>query len=194
MPSTKYMEMYKGYWPKASELIYDLISRNVKPDDKICEVGFASGHLLVNLALEGFSVSGYEVRNDVYEKTYNKFQSNGIVANLYNKDVMDATEKYDLLYSTGLLQCLTDTEREKMISKFAGMTEKLIIVVPHILQDRGDDAEAEVGVAGCREYQTSSIESMLRSSFEQVHCGKWSRKEMELSDEFRYYICGKKRK
>lgn len=137
MPSTKYMEMYAAYWPKASELIYDLIRRNVKPNDKICEVGFASGHLLVNFALEGFSVSGYEVRTNVYEKTCNKFQSNGITVNLYNEDVMDATEKYDLLYSTGLLQCLTDTERKKMIAKFVGMTEKLIIVVPHILQDRG---------------------------------------------------------
>ncbi len=189
MPSTRYMEMYAGYWPKASELIYNLIRKNVKPGDKICEVGFASGHLLVNFALEGYSVSGYEIRADVYEKTRNKFQNNGIVANLYKKDVMEAEEAYDLLYSTGLLQCLPDEKRKQMILKFAGMTRKLIIVVPDIQHDRGDDTETEVGVAGCKEYRTSSIESLLKDCFGQVHCGKWSKKELGLPDEFRYYIC-----
>ena len=69
MPSEKYMELYRNYWPIASQKIYNLVESHIEKNDTVLEIGFASGHILANLSLAGYNITGIEIRKDIYEKT-----------------------------------------------------------------------------------------------------------------------------
>lgn len=189
MPSEKYMQMYKGYWPSASQHIFDLLKANIKESDCICEVGVASGHIMINLLLEGYDVVGYENRKEECEKTKRRFEENGIKGNIINEDIMNVQEKYDILYSTGLLQCFDKKNRSVVIGKFASLASKVIIVVPEIAENRYCGSEEKVGVAGCKEYQTGDLIKELEQYFKVMTHGKWESQELGIDESFLYFVC-----
>lgn len=189
MPSEKYMKLYQNFWPKASQLIYELIKKNLKEDDHLCEVGMASGHLLANFAIDGYRVSGYEIRKTEYEKTKSRFELAEIRANIYHEDIMNVEEKFNVIYTTGLLQCLKPEMREQMIEKLSRLAHKVIIVVPKILEDRNCSSVQEVGVAGCCEYETLSLAYVLTKYFQYIRLGSWDAEFLGLKDSFQYFIC-----
>lgn len=189
MPNKKYMSAYGGYWPKASQCIYELIKKNIIVTDEICEAGCASGHIMANLIADGYHVTGYEIRNDECIKTRRKFKEMEICGNIIHKDIMDVDSRYDVLYTTGLLQCFKDSEREEVIRKFSEIAEKIIIVVPDIKCDRCYDSGQKTGVAGCAEYEVSHLKEQLKLYFEEVENGFFNAASMELKDDFLWFIC-----
>lgn len=186
-----YKIAYRGYWPCASQKIYELIKTNVQRTDCICEAGCASGHIMANLALEGYNVSGYEIRTEAYEKAKNKFLEYKIPAKIYRKNILDVNHRFDMLYSIGLLQCLEPFSRRKMIRKMSELSDKIIIVVPQILERRNQYSTEKVGVAGCTEFDTKDLYNQLNESFKKIRSGVWSREELELDDIFEWFVCEK---
>lgn len=189
MPSEQYMEIYHNYWPKASQKIYGFLMDNISLEDKIYEVGVGSGHLLFNLLENGYKASGCEIRKEQYEKTYKKLKAAGFNHSIFCEDVMVVTDKVDVVYSTGLLQCFCGEKRIQIIQKIASLADRALIVVPEIVEDRNVGDLELVGVAGCAEYCTKGLEYELRKSFDCVQMGKWYSEELELEDDFCFYVC-----
>lgn len=185
----KYKEIYGNYWPKASQKISDLIIKYAGIKDQICEVGAASGHIMAYLTLRGYQITGYEIRQKVCLDTNEKFETHGINTRIINDDIMNIDTKYDVLYTTGLLQCLDEKARIQMIEKFSKLSPVVIVVVPEIIKNRNDYSGIEVGVSGCCEYQTDSLGKELNCFFKNIIYGFWSAKELELADNFLWFVC-----
>lgn len=189
MPTKEYFELYNNYWPKASELILELLLQHIAPKDTILEIGAGSGHILFQLLSKGYLAEGCEIREEQFLKTQNLLKKMNYENALFCKDIMTVEKKYDLIYTTGLLQCLTSENRHHFISKISSLSPKAIIVIPEILTDRNNLSKKQVGVAGCSEYITSSIAYELSKFFDFIKIGFWPKELLNLDDNFQYFIC-----
>ena len=196
-PPRAYMSMYKGFWPIASERIYQLVINNIDSNtDSICEIGFASGHLIAMLALRynatksrPYKLYGVEIRKEAYEETKAKFRSAGIEATLFHGDAMNLFGHCSIIYSTGLLQCLRNKERSNLIKHMADIADKAIFIVPRINENRNLSSSQKVGIAGCNEYATNQLLDQLIKCFHIVTYAHWSKKDLGLDDDFLVFVC-----
>lgn len=178
------------YWDAASEEIWKLLERSTKKEDKICEIGCAGGHFLFHLFREGYrNLTGIEIRSDELERTRLQFEQYGIDAELINADVLSIDQKYDVVFSTGMLQCFSEEDRGKLLEHISKMAPKVIFVVPEIVEKRNVGSSQEVAVDGCTEYNTGNFEWEMSKFFDEVRSGKMSKDTLQLKDNFLYYIC-----
>lgn len=178
------------YWDAASEEIWKLLERSTKKEDKICEIGCAGGHFLFHLFREGYrNLTGIEIRSDELERTRTQFEQYGIGAELINADVLSIDRKYDVVFSTGMLQCFSEEERRKLLEHISRMAPKVIFVVPEIVERRNVGSSQEVAVDGCTEYCTGNFEWEMSKYFDEVRSGEMSRDILKLKDNFLYYVC-----
>lgn len=189
MPNKEYLKLYNYYWPKASELIIQLLIRNIDKEQTILEVGFGSGHLLFQLLSEGYNAEGCEIREDEYEKTKKLFKQAGYERSLFCNDIMNIHKRYDVIYTTGLIQCTCGKDRKRLIQKFCLLARKVIIVIPEIVKNRNSLSKDLIGVMGCTEYVTTSIAYELNEFFDDIKVGYWTKKELGIEDNFQYFIC-----
>lgn len=186
------MEKRLFYWDAVSEEIGKILLKHLNRDMHICEIGFASGHFLEFLYYEGYlNLSGIEVRDDIYEKSMIKFREQSIEINLINKDVLETFYKYDAIYTTGLIQCFDEKNREILLNHLSQMAPIAIYTVPEINKNRNVNSMEKVAVAGCKEFSTGNIAYELSKYYVSIHVGKINKNKIGLNDNFIYYICGK---
>ena len=192
----RYVECFNSYWPKASGKIYELLASCIKKwgSSSVCEVGCASGHLLLMLETKGFGESflkltGIEIRKEICLNTLKRLAGCGSEIKLINADVLEIDDRFDVIFSTGLLQCLTDEKREEVISHIRDIASKSIFVIPHIDEIRNADSSVEIGVSGCVEYPTQCVKKQLEQYYNSVQSGIWNKEELCLKDDFLYFIC-----
>lgn len=190
MKLKKQKNKFQYYWDAASEEIWKILERNISKTDKICEIGCAGGHFLAKLYDEGYGqLSGVEIREDEIKRTQQDFEIQGISVKLINKDVLEVHEKYDVVFTTGLLQCFRETERAAMMEHLSKMAATTIIVVPEIKENRNIASQQEVAVDGCEEFSTGNFEWELSKYYSIVRSGKIDKETIGLKDNFLYFIC-----
>ena len=183
-------QKYQYYWDKASEEIWKILEKNIKKEDRICEVGCAGGHFLAKLYEEDYkNLSGVEIREDEIKRTEQDFVTQGIIVKFINKNVLDVQEKYDVVFTTGLLQCFKESARATLMQHLSKMAKKTIIVVPEICEDRNDSSEQAVAVDGCEEFITGNFEWELSKYYSVVRSGKLNKEKIGLKDNFLYFVC-----
>lgn len=184
------LEQREYYWDAASEEIWKLLERNTKKEDRICEIGCAGGHFLFHLFRKGYrNLTGIEIRSDEIERTRLQFEQYGIDAELINSDVLSIDQKYDVVFSTGMLQCFSEEDRGKLLEHISKMAPKVIFVVPEIVEKRNVGSSQKVAVDGCTEYCTGNFEWEMSKFFDEVRSGKMSKDILKLKDNFLYYVC-----
>lgn len=191
MGRKKHIELYENYWPKASEYIFELLINNIDENSRIFEVGFSSGHILYALLKNGYIVEGCEIRKEEFDLTESRLKKYGFENCLLLENVMNIKTTYDVVFTTGLIQCFWGKERQDFIIKLASLAPKVVIISPEILCDRNTGSKMDRGVSGCAEYDTSLLVWELSHVFSKVRVGKWERDLLELKDDFVYYICEK---
>lgn len=178
------------YWDAASEEIGKQLKKYFNSSMNICEVGCGGGHFLRYLNGEGFkNLTGIEVRENQCNQTKKAFEQSSINIKLINADVLTVSEKYDAIYSTGLLQCLATKKRMKIIEHLSKMSPLAIFVVPEISKTRNAGADEAVAVAGCTEYSTGNFEWELSHFYKFVRSGTMDKDKICLEDNFLYYVC-----
>lgn len=189
MPNREYLRIYNNYWPRASELIFQLLIKNINKEQTILEVGVGSGHLLYQLLSEGYNAEGCEIRVEEFEKTRKCFEQVGYEQSLFCDDIMNINKTYDVIYTTGLIQCTCGEGRKRLLQKLYSLARKVIIVIPEILEDRNLLSKELIGVIGCSEYVTTSMAYELYEFFDDVKVGHWNSEELEIEESFQYFIC-----
>jgi len=178
------------YWDQTSECVGGVLTSHLSPEMNICEIGFAGGHFLEWLEKLGYKhLTGIEIREDQYHKTKQKFQNQGLNIHLILGDILDLNDHFDAIYSTGLLQCLDQTSREKLLIHLSELADVAVFTVPEIQNNRNIDSDVAVGVAGCKEYSTGNIPYELSQVYGSVRVGRLDKSKLKNEDTYLYYIC-----
>ena len=187
--SEKYFKTYGNMWYKVDNNIKTLIISHTKENDKLLEVGFGSGHYLASISEENRVMTGVEIRKEAYNDTKIKLSTFYSDIELIEGDVLLVSGKYDLVYSTGLLQCINPNDRRRLLKHLAGLSDKAIFTVPRINDKRNDCSKIPVGVDGCVEYDTGDLAYELSVFYAYVEKGMWLRENISLKDDFIWFYC-----
>ena len=115
--------------------------------------------------------------------------SKNLNISLSNEDFFNITSKYDAVFSTGLIQWFSPEKRDTFISHLSKISEKAVLTVPKLENDRNLNSNQLVGVAGCKEYKTSNICYELSKHYRLVREGEFSVRNNTEEEIFLYYIC-----
>lgn len=177
------------YWDEVSQKIGEVFLQNFSKNERILEVGFSCGHFLEFLNENHYTnLFGIEIRRDQFEKTKKLFLSKNLNISLSNEDFFNITSKYDAVFSTGLIQCFSPEKRDTFISHLSKISEKAVLTVPKLENDRNLNSNQLVGVAGCKE-KTSNICYELSKHYRLVREGEFSVRNNTEEEIFLYYIC-----
>ena len=139
---------------------------------------------------EGYkNLTGIEIRTEQYETTKKEFKKNGLQISLINANVLDIENKYDALYSTGLLQSLNNTDRTNLIEHVSRLAPLAIFVVPEIIYARNLGSKIDIAVDGCEEYPTGNLLWELSHFYSNIKSGVMNKEEIALKDNFIYFVC-----
>ncbi len=178
------------YWDEVSQKIGEVFLQNFSKNERILEVGFSCGHFLEFLNENHYTnLFGIEIRRDQFEKTKKLFLSKNLNISLSNEDFFNITSKYDAVFSTGLIQWFSPEKRDTFISHLSKISEKAVLTVPKLENDRNLNSNQLVGVAGCKEYKTSNICYELSKHYRLVREGEFSVRNNTEEEIFLYYIC-----
>ena len=178
------------YWDEVSQKIGEVFLQNFSKDERILEIGFSCGHFLEFLNENHYTnLFGIEIRRDQFEKTKKLFLSKNLNISLSNEDFFNITSKYDAVFSTGLIQWFSPEKRDTFISHLSKISEKAVLTVPKLENDRNLNSNQLVGVAGCKEYKTSNICYELSKHYRLVREGEFSVRNNTEEEIFLYYIC-----
>lgn len=178
------------YWDEVSQKIGEVFLQNFSKNERILEVGFSCGNFLEFLNENHYTnLFGIEIRRDQFEKTKKLFLSKNLNISLSNEDFFNITSKYDAVFSTGLIQCFSPEKRDTFISHLSKISEKAVLTVPKLENDRNLNSNQLVGVAGCKEYKTSNICYELSKHYRLVREGEFSVRNNTEEEIFLYYIC-----
>lgn len=184
-----YKQYYGNFFPLASQKIINLLLENIQKDESILEVGCGSGHISFKMALEGYNISGIEIRKEVAEETQSKFSRANLNAAIYAGDILELNNKYDVIWNSGLLQCLPYDKRQTYLNHISKLANKAIFLVPERVQDVETTKNVSIGVAGCKEYCTNDIAYELYQFYNKVKVGRFYKEDIKLEFDFIYYIC-----
>ena len=179
------------YWDQVSEIIGRILKSNIATDKSVLEIGFSGGHFLEWLNEKGYKdLHGIEIRKKQYLETEASFERKGLKEiDLILGDVMEHNQHYDAIYSTGLIQCLNESERQAFLAHVASLSPLAIYTVPLIKSERNTGSNMDVAVAGCVEYVTENIPYELSCFYKVVRVGMIDKNLTHLEDTFKYYIC-----
>ena len=181
------------YWDDISELISLILKSHISYDMSVLEVGFGCGHFLEHMYEQGYkNLHGIEIRYKQFCETKQMFAKKNIsnVELLYG-DILKHQIKYDAIFSTGLVQCLREPDRDYFFEHIAKLTDKALFTVPQINVDRNTLSSVEIGVTGCKEFKTGNIPLELSKFFNIVRVGLIDKSLSRLKDNFVYYVCTK---
>lgn len=190
---SNYYKIFGSYWKEVDSRIVSLIKQHIEYDSKVLEVGFSGGHYIAKLTDDGYDISGIEIREEIYNETNDKFRKIYPDVNLMLGNIFDYNEKYDLIYSTGLIRCLKCKDRNEFLKHISDMAPKAVYTVPCIETERNIGSNQKVGVSGCEEYCTLNIAYELSTIYQYVETGIWGKDEIGLDDDFVWYYCNNPR-
>lgn len=179
------------YWDRVSDIIGELLKKNITPQMSILEIGFGSGHFLEWLNACGYEkLHGIEIREEQYLYTKEIFNNKGLGhIDLIYGNVLEHKNEYDAIFSTGLLQCLSQNDRENYMRHISSLADIAIFTVPKIDMDRNIGSKIDTGVAGCSEYSTGNILYELSKCYSIVRAGIIDKNRTCQEEVFLYYIC-----
>lgn len=185
----KYIRVYGTMWGEVDKKIKNLIMLHSSEKENLLEIGFGSGHYLASLFEEDRIMTGVEIRKEAFQDVQKKFELEYPEIKLLYGDALSISGKYDLIYSTGLIQCLKIDKRKELLTHLAKMSDKVIYTVPKIDEIRNSNSKKPIGVGGCEEYETGNLAYELSTLYSYVEMGIWKKDEIDLSDDFIWFYC-----
>jgi SAM-dependent methyltransferase len=192
----KRMGVYDGIynWDNVSEAFYRIIRKFIKKTDKIIELGSSTGHISYRLAKEGYNVTLLDIRKEAIKTAKQNFKKKNIKAYFICGDIFDITDKYDIAWSSGLIQCFDDPDKAKLIKKIAGITNRLILFYPDVENPnkiKGLNKKMIPGVGDAKEYDIKKIPEIIYEYFDELYYGIAGLNEVGL-DYSMYWIYARK--
>jgi len=181
---TKNIIKKEFFWDEVSQSFYKIIKSYIKKDDKILEFGSASGHISYRLAKEGHIVTLLDIRKNEIKVAQNIFKKNNVRATFICRDIFNEFGNYDIAWDSGLIQCLPDEQKEKLIEKISSISKKMILFYPDIRDPhkiRGTNQNSIPGVGNALEYDIEKIPEITKKYFHHISTGKLEAVEIKMN-------------
>ncbi len=179
-------------WTRASEAIYQVICKQLDRHTTIIEVGSGTGHISYLLAKAGHQVTLNDIRDESLKASLEIYKQCGITCQAIYGDLFKIGKKFEFLWNSGLIQCVTGPTRIKMIAKFAQIASKVLLFYPDTDSQekiRGSNRRKIPGVDDAVEYSVKDVSELLNKYFEKVSLGELSASSLHLPYKM-YWILG----
>ena len=140
---TNYEKWYEGddyYWGVEPGSFLDDLIRLCPPsaDKKVLDIGCGEGKDAVYVAQKGYSVTGFDLAENVIRKTIKLAEDRGVKVTAYVDDINTFTPdgQYDIIYSTGTVQYLFDENKKAFFEKLEKMTRPGGIVFINVFVEK----------------------------------------------------------
>ncbi|MBR0420301.1 MAG: methyltransferase domain-containing protein [Erysipelotrichaceae bacterium] len=127
---TQYEKWYAKedyFWgTEPNELCHELIKLlPPAPGIKVLDIGCGEGKDAVFMASQGYDVYAFDITENGIAKTKRLAETNNVKINAFVADINNfkIDEKFDIIYSTGTIQYLVDSEIAPFFAKVKEMTE-----------------------------------------------------------------------
>ena len=126
---TQYENLYACdgyYWgTRPADFLDDLIALR-KPDAslRVLDIGCGEGKDAVYMAEKGYSVTAFDITESGIRKTKRMAAERGVKIDAFVADINDfeLDAQFDIIYSTGTIQYLRDSEKDNFFAKLRRMT------------------------------------------------------------------------
>jgi len=193
MKNKKYDGVYE--WAPTSEAFYRTIKKFIKKEDNILEFGSSTGHISYRLAREGYNVTLLDIRREPIEIAKNNFKKNNVRANFICADIFDCTNRYDIAWNSGLIQCYDDDDKDKLINKLTGITNRVLLFYPDVenpKKKRGTNENEVPGVGDAKEYNIKRIPEIIYACFDEIYHGILEKEKIGLEYDMYWIYAWKK--
>ncbi len=182
--------MFKNKFLPISKIIYNTIKQNTTKEEKILEVGCSSAHISLVLKQKGFNIKGIEIRKEIVDKTNKFLNKKNIQFEIITGNVLNHNEKYDMLWSSGLIQCLNNNQKDFFFEHFIKLANKAIFFVPKRINYLPPTKEDyDIAVTGCEEFPTGDIPFILSKYYNKVKYKIIPKNKIKMDIDFIVYIC-----
>ncbi len=179
-------------WTRTSEAIYQLILSKVGNNEEILEVGSGTGHISYLLAKRGHAITLNDIRKECVEESKKIFNKNNLECKTIPGSFYKINGVYQFVWNSGLIQCVTGKERERMIKKFSKIGERVLLIYPDInspLKVKGSNSHKIPGVDDAIEYPIDDVPELFSKFFAKTSLGELSAEEIDLPYKM-YWLYG----
>lgn len=184
MHTRKYKDgLWDPYTP-TSEAFYHVLKEFINKQDKILECGSSTGHISYRLAKEGYDITLLDIRPEAIDMAKKYFGTNKVIAHFICSDIFNYEERYDFIWSSGLVQCYNDEKKEELIRHLSSLTNKMLLFYPDTESEgktRGTNELITPGVGDAKEYGIEYIPEIAYRYFNKVYLGVLNSKSLGLS-------------
>ncbi len=177
----KYDGLYE--WTPISEAFYATIKKFIKKEDKILEFGSSTGHISYRLAKDNYDITLLDIRDDAIESAKNNFKKNNVKANFICANIFDKNNRYNLAWNSGLIQCFDDNNKDKLINKLSGITNRLLLFYPDVEnpeKEKGMNEHSVPGVGNAKEYSICRIPEICYDHFTEIYHGVLEKNKIKM--------------
>jgi hypothetical protein len=170
-------------WTRTSQAFYSILSKVVARGDRILEFGSATGHISFRMAREGHDVALLDIRTAPVNEARRIFMEAKVHARFYACDFLQHHEQYDIIWNSGLLQCLTTAERERILAHATSLSRRLLLFYPATDSPdkiRGADRTKTPGVEDALEHSVEDLPGMFCHYYDKVCWGRLQPRTLEL--------------
>jgi SAM-dependent methyltransferase len=183
----KYLKIFKKKptlaWNDLSGAMHSVIKVFVSKRDKILEFGSSTGHISFKLAKEGYNLTLLDIRQDVIEEAKKAFRDAKVKAEFFIEDVFLHDKKYSFCWNSGLIQCLDDEKKERLIKKLSEISPKILLFYPDTespSKQKGTSLSQIPGVGDANEYGIMNIPDIAYMHFRKIYSGRISGTQVDL--------------
>lgn len=180
-------------WTRTSREFYHVLDRTLHQGERILEFGSSTGHISFRLAREGHNVSLLDIRAEPINAARQMFAKAGVPARFIVENFLNHHESYDLLWNSGLIQCLAPAEQDALLEHAAAISPRLLLFYPDTDDSsgkvRGKDAAQLPGVGNATEYPINDLPERFSKHFAKVYWGRLAGRTMDLSFDM-YWLQG----
>lgn len=145
---------------KISEGILSRLLDHIPQPGKMLEVGSGSGHISVELARRrpNVSITLNEIKLSRLALSVINAWRRGVFPRIAPGNITrkNLRRRYDLVWSSGLIQCFPPHEHADFVQRLSSLGRKTLLVFPDVIEKQiavgRTDAEARLGDEGCLEY------------------------------------------
>jgi len=170
----KFRKYKNGYWAPTSGAFYKILKRFINKKYKILECGSSTGHISYRLAKEGYDVTLLDIRQKSIGIAKKNFSKDKIRAKFICSDIFEHNNKYDFVWSSGLIQCYNDKRKEELIKKIASISNRMLLFYPDIEnpnKKKGMNKCITPGVGDAKEYEIDHIPEITYIYFSEIYQG-----------------------
>lgn len=162
-------------WSRTSQAFYDTLIQVVGREDRVLEFGSSTGHISFRLAREGYRVSLLDIRAEPINEARQLFAQAGVHAQFFVEDFLQHNGSYDVLWNSGLIQCLLAEQRQQVLRHAATLSRRLLLFYPDTDSSKkvcGADNSKIPGVGDAVEYSVADLPELFCRYYDNVYWGR----------------------